>query len=331
MLSFYPSGLLLASFHSEKTNVKTRMTKPTFEIEASLPTSERAALMSNAALGCYVKLMCCTWREGSIPSDLQRLARLCGEPPHVMAELWEQIQDCFIEDQAKPGRLTHVGLEQQRLAANAVTSAKSKAGRLGAQRRWGDKAGSAGAVSNAPAPAPTEGPIAPFDSDPDPEPIPSPATAPGAASMQSDQQDRRGPQADLFGGAEEQVLEDLPDIKPTRGGVPPCPQGLIIDLYHQLLPTAPRVMTWGPQREALLRQRWREMATTTNAELGNGYRTQADGLDWWGRYFTYVSKSHFLSGRAPGRDGGAPFLATLEWLIRPKNFPKVLEGHYHRN
>lgn len=300
------------------------MTKPTFEIEASLPTSEQAALMTNAALGCYVKLMCCAWREGSIPSDIKRIAKLCGEPIHTMEVIWEQIQDCFIDDLIRPGRMIHVGLEQQRVAAKAVSQAKSKAGSLGAARRWGLKGDGSQVKSDASAPAP---PATPLETTVD-------KTA--AADASSGQEHDAGQAGDAPDGGPQGDLFDVGDgarsaINPPKAdGVPPCPQVQIIELYHQLLPTAPKVLTWGEAREALLRQRWREMATTKNAELGNGYKTQADGLAWWSRYFSYVSQSLFLTGRAAAREGGVPFIATLEWLIRPKNFAKVLEGQYNR-
>jgi hypothetical protein len=35
-------------------------------------------------------------------------------------------------------------------------------------------------------------------------------------------------------------------------------------------------------------------------------------------------------GRVVGKDGSF-FQADLEWLIRPNNFVKVIEGRYHRN
>jgi hypothetical protein len=35
-----------------------------------------------------------------------------------------------------------------------------------------------------------------------------------------------------------------------------------------------------------------------------------------------------LTGRCEGRKG-RPFVADLEWIIRPKNFAPILEGKYH--
>lgn len=99
--------------------------------------------------------------------------------------------------------------------------------------------------------------------------------------------------------------------------LPPCPHQEIISLYHEALPACTAVREWTPARQALLRSRWAE----------NGKRQT---LGWWKRFFDYVAESEFLTGRGscgPDRD---PFVADLEWLVRPKNFVKVIEGKYHK-
>lgn len=72
--------------------------------------------------------------------------------------------------------------------------------------------------------------------------------------------------------------------------------------------------SWPEDRQAFLRTRWRE-------------DPKRQSLDWWRRFFGYVRRCPFLMGQSnsAGRD---PFLADLEWLIRPKNFRKVVEGKY---
>ena len=93
-----------------------------------------------------------------------------------------------------------------------------------------------------------------------------------------------------------------------------CPHQSIVDLYHQIIPTARRVKEWTPARQQALRARWREKEDRQN-------------LDWWTKFFGYVAKSEFLSGRtqAPGRK---PFELSLDWLCKSANFVKVLEGAY---
>jgi hypothetical protein len=107
--------------------------------------------------------------------------------------------------------------------------------------------------------------------------------------------------------------------------VPDCPHEKLIALYHEVLPTCTQVVEWNDQRKAIARARWREKAAAKP-----GYRTVEDGLAYWRRFFEYVASSRFLTGKADPGPSRKPFVATLEWLLRPKNFAKVVEGTYHQ-
>lgn len=99
------------------------------------------------------------------------------------------------------------------------------------------------------------------------------------------------------------------------GGTPGCPHQDIIGLYHDILPSNPRVKVWSRQREAHLRARWREDPKRQN-------------LDYWRRFFEHVAASPFLTGQTSGREGRA-FRPGLDWLVQPNNFAKVIEDQYH--
>jgi hypothetical protein len=90
-----------------------------------------------------------------------------------------------------------------------------------------------------------------------------------------------------------------------------CPHDSIVDLYHEVLPNLPRIKEWTPSRQSLLRARWNE-------------NKERQSVEWWRKFFSDVSQSDFLMGKVN------EFKADLEWLIRPKNFPKVLEGRYSK-
>ncbi|OUO94773.1 hypothetical protein [Cloacibacillus sp. An23] len=94
-----------------------------------------------------------------------------------------------------------------------------------------------------------------------------------------------------------------------------CPHEAIIGLYHEILPMLPRVKVWNDSRRSMLRTRWREDKARQN-------------LAWWRQYFETVAASDFLCGRCPPGKSRRPFMADLEWLIRPGNMPNVLEGRY---
>jgi hypothetical protein len=92
---------------------------------------------------------------------------------------------------------------------------------------------------------------------------------------------------------------------------PPCPHAEIQRLYHEILPELPRVNIWPEELQKILRTRWRE-------------DPERQDLSWWETYFRYVSVSDFLMGRVN------EFQADLEWIIRPKNMTKVINGRYHK-
>ncbi|MGJ7607145.1 hypothetical protein ACSFA7_22610 [Variovorax sp. LT1R20] len=94
-----------------------------------------------------------------------------------------------------------------------------------------------------------------------------------------------------------------------------CPHQQIIDLYHELLPTARRVSEWTPARQQVLRARWRE-------------KPERQKLDWWRDLFEYIAKSDFLCGRTTPTPGRPPFYLSLDWLCTSRNFLKVIEGAY---
>lgn len=117
---------------------------PAFQFyPADFLSDEHVVLMSNQELGCYIKLLCYCWREGSVPSDIPRIARLCGESVDAMALLWSAIGSCFIELDSKPGRLINPRLDKERKKQEEYRKERSESGRKGAISRWSGKNGSA--------------------------------------------------------------------------------------------------------------------------------------------------------------------------------------------
>lgn len=95
---------------------------------------------------------------------------------------------------------------------------------------------------------------------------------------------------------------------------PPCPHKAIIELYHEILPIAPRVRVWEGVNKTHLQQRWRSAP-------------ERQSLDWWREFFTRVARSDFLMGRKAGKRGSA-FRVSLGWLVKAEKFQNVLNGDY---
>ena len=108
---------------------------------------------------------------------------------------------------------------------------------------------------------------------------------------------------------EKENKKTLEDYVETH--VSTCPHQDIISLYHEVLPELPPVKLWTDQRQAILRARWLE-------------DPQRQCLEWWREYFAKVRGSPFLMGKEK------EWRADLEWIIRPKNMPKILEGRYDK-
>jgi hypothetical protein len=89
-----------------------------------------------------------------------------------------------------------------------------------------------------------------------------------------------------------------------------CPHEEIIDLYHEELPELPRVRVWKEASRRNLRARWRESS-------------ERRCLEWWRWFFREcIRQSDFLMGRK------TDFVATLSWMVQPRNFEKILNGQY---
>ena len=87
----------------------------------------------------------------------------------------------------------------------------------------------------------------------------------------------------------------------------------VISAYHELLPSLPTVKVWNKSRKQALDARIRERCADGKP---------ADRLQYWRGFFENVAASDFLSGRS------GKFTASLEWLLQPSNFLKVIEGNY---
>lgn len=101
----------------------------------------------------------------------------------------------------------------------------------------------------------------------------------------------------------------------SSGKISDCPHQAIISLYHEILPALSKVLNWTPARSQMLRTRWKE-------------DPDRQSLEWWRYYFGIVACSDFLQGKIEGSNGRKAFKADLEWLVRPQNMVKVIEGKY---
>lgn len=127
------------------------MKSPAFQFYAAeFLVDENVVLMTNQEIGCYIKLLCYCWREGSIPSDTDKIARLCGEDGSAMAQLWLAIGKCFELAITDPSRLVHPRLEAERKKQEEYRKERSESGKKGAKAKWGAASGEDGSAIKEP-------------------------------------------------------------------------------------------------------------------------------------------------------------------------------------
>jgi uncharacterized protein YdaU (DUF1376 family) len=98
--------------------------------------SSNVCAMSLAQKGAYVLLLSYQWLDGSIPSDLAKIARLIGVGERDIKRLWPELAPCFVSVPEHPDRLINPRLEEIRAEKNAFHEGRKKGGSKGAQSRW---------------------------------------------------------------------------------------------------------------------------------------------------------------------------------------------------
>ena len=72
-----------------------------------------------------------------------------------------------------------------------------------------------------------------------------------------------------------------------------------------------------------MRARWKWLLTAVRASDQTRYATnETEAVEWFGRFFEFVSASDFLMART------GDFKCTLQWLMVKDNFAKVVQGNY---
>lgn len=119
---------------------------------------------------------------------------------------------------------------------------------------------------------------------------------------------------------EEKIREDKKDLNTScslSNESDACPHKEILEAYHESLPSLTRMRSWNGDRQKNLRSRWRE-------------ETERQTVDWWKSLFVYIAKSDFLMGRVQQQGDRGVFQASLDWIVKPSNFNKIVEGRYHK-
>ena len=149
----------------------------------------------------------------------------------------------------------------------------------------------------------------------------SPSNA-DATKVDANQEPRTKNQVlDAYASCHRQDDDDSREVvEKPKNGPPDCPYEKLVDLFHERCPLLGRVQVLTAQRKAMLRQRWREVWKENGGD-------EQSLLAWFEEFFTEVAGNKFLMGGVGGKDGRV-WQANFDWLIKPINFIKVVEGRY---
>jgi uncharacterized protein YdaU (DUF1376 family) len=103
------------------------------------------------------------------------------------------------------------------------------------------------------------------------------------------------------------------------------------------IPYTPIVPSGDADLEAAMAA-WNETASACGLPIAKGLpagrrkhlrkRLNEHGVEGWVAALNAVSKSRFCRGLLPGRDGGRPFRADIDFILQPSKFQRLIEGFY---
>lgn len=290
--------------------------------------------------GAYLLLIMAYWKNGGpLPSSDQQLAAIC----RLSQDSWVSYKSVicgFFED--RDGLLVHERIEDEIAGANKNKSKRSMSGSKGAQAKWGEPSSAKETRSERLANARRLARHLPEEWEALKNMIGccvrcgcegelvkdhiKPIYQGGSDGIDNLQplcrscNASKGPESVDFRPIDwkERLAKRLANACPSPSPLPikiksssvqladhvPCAE--IFDAYAESLPTLPQLKIKDDARKRAIKSLWRQ---------SEKFQT----VDFWRRYFKYVSGIPFLMGmRGIGFD----------WLMKPANFKKVLEGNY---
>jgi hypothetical protein len=281
---------------------------------------------SLAARGMWVEIMCIahecepygTLRHNGEPLQADDIAGLVGmcSPREAKALIDELVRKGVAKLDA-----TGVIYSKRMVRDEEIRNARAEGGKAGGE--FGAKGAEHGSKGGRP---PGQKGAAKGGSE---TPLPTAEKPPPSSSSSSSASAEETPGANApSSAAADPDRPALTLVSPEAPGLPDCPHQDLIALYAKHLPQLRQPMRWDGERAEAMRSRWRECSKPT--AFGDGYRTKAEGLEFWDRFFAYVAATPKLAEGIRTREGGQERIwkPSLDWLVQRANFTKVIEGAY---
>jgi uncharacterized protein YdaU (DUF1376 family) len=259
----------------------------------ALLTDEKVIAMTDQAFRAYMHLLRAAWQSdipASLPDNDSFLARVTGLGLETWKQVRPEIEVCF---RALHGRWHQKKMRQVYDEVVQRRKIQSEKGKNGAAKRWANGTGIAQAMP---------GHCPPHSNQSQNETEKDNQTERHQASPSSS-----SPSASSDGLG-------LPGIDPGLNRNDPVPFGEVVTAFNDLCVSLPRVRLNDARKHAI-RARWLECK-----------KAGEDPIVWFRGLFSKAEASDFLSGRKPAPQ--SRWRCGFDWLIGPKNAPKVMEGNY---
>ena len=256
--------------------------------------------LSTEQHGAYLLILMALWKRGDGLPDIDDAL---AQSAHLPLDRWVAMRPSLVDGvllRSFRGVVTQKRLNAELTRAGRISEIRSKAGRKGGETRAAlhsekQANGQANAKQNA---------------------IQSQSQSHRDSKESLSVPPTSGQSSDAAHADSQQNLDGIEvEERAETYRVPPCPYDALLEAFHAELPMLPTVVVFERSRKEPLRARWVEVCAAERFD-------RAAGVAWFTQFFRMVSRSSFLTGRAK------EWKASFDWLMKPTNFAKVVEGNY---
>lgn len=111
----------------------------------------------------------------------------------------------------------------------------------------------------------------------------------------------------------------------SAGKLPTCQTQAVIDLYHEVLPTLPKVRLHTKTRVKAIHKIWDWVLTSFKPDHTRRAETPEQALTWFRSYFERASENDFLMGRTARSGEHANWQCDIDFLMTERGMTHVIE------
>jgi len=121
------------------------------------------------------------------------------------------------------------------------------------------------------------------------------------------------------------------DVEPTNNHKPITNNHKPIkDKDHSATNVTPNkvISLWNDLMNGTYARQKKVVTDTLKQTIRSRCKNEFTSINDWTKYFEAIKRSDFLMGKTHS-EGRKPFQISLEWVVKPANMAKIIEGAYH--